>query len=76
MNNWYGAERLAADRRADLAREAHGDSRLRAASEQEHDLQAGRSTTRAIVLDRFHAAGLFGRARTMLRAIRARSSAT
>ena len=74
MNNWYATERLAASRRADLEREARGDALLRAADEQDHDLNAGRST-HWIVAERFHLSALLGRARAMIRAFLARGSA-
>jgi hypothetical protein len=74
MNHWITSERLAADHHADLAREARGEGRLRAARQQLGDATADAAAPHAAVVLGFHASPLLGKAGAILRALVARSS--
>jgi hypothetical protein len=74
MNHWITSERLVADHHADLAREALGDGRLRAARQQGLDAKADAAAHRADVVNRLHTSPLLGKAQAIVRAFVTRSS--
>ena len=75
MNHWITSERLAADRHADFAREASGDTRLRAARQQALDARSDAVAHGADVVKWLHAAPLLGKAGAIVRALVTRTSA-
>jgi hypothetical protein len=75
MNHWHTAERMASDHRADLAREASGGIRMRAAGENRSTRDEGERQSRALVISPAPALALVARAVTVLRALVTRSSA-